>query len=434
MVRLDDSQARRHRQMKKRILVVDKPRFGDVISRMLGEHYEQDFASDAFTAVGKLRSTVPDAIVADMDVPGSGLRLAELVGMSPALSNIPVILTSSRPSEDRVLKARKAGASSYLAKPFGPGALSEKIKTVMSSETTLEQMGGSEYILDEVSEIDGLPSFPDSYAKILELTEDPRASSEEIAEKIELDPTLLAAVLKLANSACFGFRNRIDSIRMAVPLLGLEEIAGLVASVQVFECLTGGKTAGGLDVNAFWKHSVGTAFVTRGLAKWMQMDGESAYLSGLLHDVGKVVLDQHFTDFYAPVVDRIDEGGIRPVDAEQAMLGLTHADVGGRLSVLWKLPEVIQDCIMYHHKPWHTCRYGRMVCLVHLADALCHRLGYGDGESPELDESVIKRFNIGGKYLEGLLVSAQRELARAEMFLTDLKEEPLADVDDVLAL
>lgn len=359
-------------------------------------------------------------IIADIGIPGGGLKLAQLLGVSPTLKSIPVVLMAAESADDYGERAKNAGAVSYLSKPFGPETLEGALASILLSEPFDDPVRIEPLVMGQVREIEGLPSLPAPHAEILARTRNRVASANDIAEMIELDPGLLATVLKLANSSCFGFRQRVDSIKLAVSLLGLEEIGDLVMSAHVFGQLGSRENGSGLDVDAFWRHSVGTAYVARGLAKWMQMEGESAYLAGLLHDVGKIVLDQHFGYFYGPVVKKVQDDGLVSTDAEYEALGITHAEVGGEIAILWKLPEAIQDSIMYHHRPWHACRYDRTACLVHLADVICHRLGYGLGTSPRLDETVVKRFNLGGKFLEGLLVSAKEELEKADIFLADL--------------
>lgn len=406
---------------RKRVLVVDQPKFGQMISQMISGAYSCDIVPDARSAVDALRSAIPDVIVADVDIPGGGLKLAQLLGVSPTLKAIPVVLMANGSADEFGKRAKQAGAVSFLPKPFGPESLEEILASILLTEACEGPVQIEPLVMTQVREIQGLPSLPATHAEILALTRNPGASTNAIAEMIELDPGLLATVLKLANSSCFGFRQRVDSIKLAVTLLGMEEIGDLVVSAHVFEHLGSSEKRHSLDVDAFWRHSVGTAFVARGLAKWMQIEGGSAYLAGLLHDVGKVVLDQHFGYFYGPVFKRILEDGLVAADAEADALGITHAEVGGELAIQWKLPEAIQDCMMYHHRPWHACRYDRTACLIHLADVMCHRLGYGLGTSPRLDETVIERFNLGGKFLTSLLKAAKVDLERADAFLSDLK-------------
>ena len=427
----------------KRVLIVDRDRMAALISRMLVENYSADVATDGLKAVQKLRTLLPSVIVADTDVPGSGLRLAELVGMSPKYRGIPIILTSARPSPDIVIKARNAGANSYLAKPFGPRDLQGRIDQALSpralQETSEEstpqnpeadaaqqpetQDGAPTDIIGRVRQIEGLPPFPATHAEIMKLAQSENATSTDIADKIQFDPDLLAMVFKLVNSSYYGFRKQIDSLKLAVTLLGLEELANLVMTAQVFQKLGNYESETGLDIQALWKHLVGTAFVARAIAKKLKTEEESAFLSGMLHDLGKVVLDCFFSDYYAAVLEMVKAEDVAIAEAEMETLGISHSDVGGQLAVAWKFADKYQTAILHHHSPERATRFGRLVGLVHLANALCRQQGYGSGgdnHTPDIDEAVLERFALGSKGLQILTEAAQKDLEDADSFLSAL--------------
>ncbi|MSS71597.1 MAG: HDOD domain-containing protein [Candidatus Latescibacteria bacterium] len=290
----------------RRVMVVDRERFSDLICKMLSGRYQSLVAVDGLQAVRALKETPPDVIVVEMAIPGGGLRLAELVGMSPKFNHIPVVLTSANPSLDIVLKAKEAGVSSYLAKPFRPSELLSRIEQalseqVVSGEPSAEGSaqesgaasgtpepgvaveGAKRTIRDRVRKIDGLPVFPATHAEIMKLAKSENATSEALAEQINMDLSLLATILKLVNSAYYGLRKKVDSLKVAVSLLGFEEIANLVMSAQVFQNLGGYKNKLGLDLKGFWRHSVGTGFVARCVAKKLQTESETAFLAGMLH-------------------------------------------------------------------------------------------------------------------------------------------------------
>ncbi|MBI2950882.1 HDOD domain-containing protein [bacterium] len=378
----------------KRVMVVDRERFSDLICKMLSGKYQTTVATDGLQAVRALKESPPDVIVVEMSIPGSGLRLAELVGISPKFNHIPVVLTSANPSMDIVLKAKDAGVSSYLAKPFRPSELASRIEQALtepvvapepSAEVSPEEKGaavGAEgtpaavegarrSIRDRVKKIDGLPVFPATHAEIMKLAKSENATSEALAEQIKMDPSMLATILKLVNSAYYGLRKKVDSLKVAVSLLGFEEIANLVMSAQVFQGLGGYKNKLGLDLKGFWRHSVGAGFVARSVAKKLQTEAETAFLAGMLHDIGKVVLDRFFPDYYIQVMGLVKGGEMSIGQAEEEVLGLTHAEVGGQLAAEWKFSENLQNVIMYHHAPEVARRYQRLVGLVHLSDGIC---------------------------------------------------------------
>ena len=324
------------------ILIVDQDRIADLISKMLADQYRTEVVTHGMWAFNKLQKNPPDAMVVDIDIPGNGLRLTELVGISPEFNTVPIILMSVKPTSDIIRRAKNAGASAYLAKPFGPVELQKHVAAVLTAskaaaaESQSDTEDGASAFVDRVKKIEGLPSFPVTHAEILKLSRSRDASSEDIAEKIQLDPGLLATVFKLVNASYYGFGRTIDSLNLAVTLLGFEEIANLVMTAQVFEKLGNYEEGGGLDLKAFWKHSLGTAFIAREIAKALKTESDSAFLSGMLHDLGKIILDRYFADYYGPVVDRARKEKLPIQQCEQEMLGVGHAEIGGQLAREWQ--------------------------------------------------------------------------------------------------
>ena len=432
---------------KQTVLVVDRDRITGLVSKMLMGRFQPDVAPDGLMAVRKLREAMPAVIVVDVDIPGGGIKLAELIGMSPKYQGVQVILTAGNPSPDTILRARAAGASSFLAKPYGPAELLRRVDSALRASAQppapVSGNGGSpqegegagegaeaegdgnesESIRTRVRNIEGLPTFPATHAQIMELANSDESSSDDIAEQIQLDPSMLATVFKLVNSSYYGFSKKVDSISLAVTLLGLEEIANLVMAAQVFEKLGGYEDGAGLDLQAFWRHSVGTGFAARAIAKKLQTEPESAFLAGMLHDLGKIVLDRYFSDYYADVFKAIHEGGVVIVDVERDLLGVTHAEIGGVLAEEWRFSQAFTNAIMHHHCVSEGHRYQRLVCLVHLADMICRRLEFGssgDSEKPDFEEAALDRFSLGEKGIELLTEATEEELDDADSFLSAL--------------
>ena len=433
----------------RQVLIVDSDHLASLISKMLVGKYSTDVATDGLKAVSKLRELLPDLLVVDVDIPGSGVKLTELVGISPKYQAVPVILMSGKTTTDMVVRAQNAGASSYLAKPFGPTELHDRIDQVLQSftyDTGSEDMEGSDSdspqtdsddetgpdeseesagsIQSRVKKIENLPTFPATHAEILKLAESDTSSSEDIADKMKLDPTLLATIFKLVNSSKYGFAKKVSSLKLAITILGLEEIANLVMAAQVFEKMGDYENGAGLDLHEFWKHSVGTGFVARAIANKLHTETESAFLGGMMHDLEKVVLDRFFADYYGSVFDLIESENKTISQAEHDILGLSHADIGGCLATEWSFSENFLNAILYHHDPEKPKRYQRLVCLVHLADTICREMDYGSGGDAvprEISPFVLDHFSLGEKGLKILREEAKAELDHADSFLSALK-------------
>ena len=201
-----------------------------------------------------------------------------------------------------------------------------------------------DYLLEEVV---ALPSLPRSVQYIIQLTSDPNCALAVVAKAISADPSLALKTLRLVNSAYYGLGKRIATIEHAVVLLGLKVINNLVITASVFEAVKA-------TTGTFLRHSVSSAIAMRILSEYSGKrigvdSGEEAFVYGLLHDVGKVVLEQFVPQEYQAIDAVARERRIPWFEAEREIIGVDHAMVGARLAEKWKLPERIVDVILGHH-------------------------------------------------------------------------------------
>ena len=242
-------------------------------------------------------------------------------------------------------------------------------------------------------------------------------------KKIQLDPSFLAQVLKLVNSSYYGFRKPTNSLKLAVTLLGMEEIGNLVMAAQVFQQLGNYEDGGGLDLGEFWRHSIGTAFIARAVAKKLQAEIEAAFLGGLLHDLGKVVLDRYFSDYYGAVLESVEANNQTILAAELDVLGVGHEEIGGQLASAWNFSENYASCIENHHNPANTRRFTRLVYVINIADCLCRQLEYGSGGDsivPEIGDEILDHFSMGDRGVQILTEAAKADIDDADSFLSAL--------------
>jgi putative nucleotidyltransferase with HDIG domain len=213
-------------------------------------------------------------------------------------------------------------------------------------------------------------------------------SASEIAEEIGKDQILTAKVLKLVNSGFYAFRQPITTITHAMVLLGLDVVKTLVLTASVVDIID----AMNQYMEGLWEHSLGTARAAHHLAVRMERtDPEEIALAGLLHDIGKVIVAQLLPDEHAAIRAMVAERQCLVIDAEQAVLGVTHPEVGMWLLRKWSLPSKIVYPIAYHSN-FHPRRdFADRTAIVHVADILCRAkgIGYpGDARVPSINKDA----------------------------------------------
>lgn len=197
-----------------------------------------------------------------------------------------------------------------------------------------------------IEALETLSSPPGSVDRILTLAADPESHVHDLAQAIQTDPAIAARLLRLANSAYFGFPARIASVSKAIVVLGYRTVQNLAACVALAPAFRA--EASSLDRRQVWLHSCAVAEATRLLALERSEDAPTAYLAGLLHDLGQVALEEAAPKAYASVADEAQRG-TRPLrEIERERIGLDHAEAGALLAELWRLPEVLREAIAVH--------------------------------------------------------------------------------------
>jgi putative nucleotidyltransferase with HDIG domain len=244
----------------------------------------------------------------------------------------------------------------------------------------------------------GLPTLPTVITQMIGLIDNPKTSARDVARLIATDQALTAKILKLANSAFYGFPREIATVNHAVVVLGFETVKSLGLSVSVLERFAGGGGETGFDRQKFWEHSIACGVAARLLAGKLRyrIEGE-AFAAGILHDIGKLILSQYFAEEFGQALALAQAEGLYIGKAEEQVLGVTHAEVGTWLAERWNLPERLVQAIAYHHAPGRLERGGELPALIHLADFLCRREKIGDGGGarlPSLDPASLRAFGI----------------------------------------
>jgi HD-like signal output (HDOD) protein len=224
-----------------------------------------------------------------------------------------------------------------------------------------------------------LPSVPATLARVIQITNSPDATAEQVASVVMLDQSLATKVLRLANSAFFGRRTKTETISEAVVTLGFSSIRNLAASASVVDALFPRQMFVGFCWQDMWVHSVTCGLAAEAIYRRMVGRAcgasESAFIAGLLHDVGKLILARALPQRFIQVVDACREYNYDMIRAETNILGTNQAKVGGELAQQWEFPSKLQAGIAYHHVPDAASDHEDIAKAVQAGNLLAKRMG-----------------------------------------------------------
>lgn len=273
-----------------------------------------------------------------------------------------------------------------------------------------------------IAGIDDLPTLPRTVLKITELINDPKSSAKDLARIITDDQVLTARLLKLVNSSFYGFPQRISTVTNAIVLLGFDAIRSLLLTTSVFDLFGGRSRKRKQDQEKFWDHSLGCAVGAKVIGNFLRHDKiEELFVSGLLHDIGKIVEMLLMPSEFAKVVTTINKGNILMVTAENQVLGYNHAEIGKLLAEKWNLPVKLVQVIAHHHQPNLAGTFILEASIVHLADILCRALNMGSGgdnKIPPLDKLAWQSLKIKTNALESIMATMQDEFSDISTFIS----------------
>ena len=256
-------------------------------------------------------------------------------------------------------------------------------------------------------EVKNLPTLPGIVNKLTRMAEDPDTTTEQMGKVIAKDHILAAKLLRLVNSAFYGFPQRISSINSAIILLGFNVIKSLIISASIFEVMEA------QDVE-LWEHSLGCAVVCSVLAARLGVkDPEEVSTAGLIHDIGKVAIKMELPKEYEMITRLARVKNISRLEAERLVLGLDHAEVGGWLAKSWNLPNKLVEPIACHHDPRLAKEEQLASAIVHFANVMIRGMGYGhagDVWVPPLSSRAWRLLELAPADLDLLLEEVEEKL------------------------
>ncbi len=272
-----------------------------------------------------------------------------------------------------------------------------------------------------IERVETLPALPATVLRLMNVVSDPESSIPQIVDVIRYDPSLTAEVLRLCNSAYLGLARSVESLDDAVSLLGTVKVFQLVMNAHARGMLGKPQEGYGLPAEALWNHSMAVAAGAQLMARRMGLAQEDMlFTAGLLHDIGKIILNEFVGRDYAEIVRRVNDDGASFSEAELQVLGFTHAEVGARLAETWGLPEHIALCIQYHHEPRALPKIDPEVDAVYLADSVALLLGIGvgdDGLAYRATPEVLEHHGLVEADLENIGLDMVGELQSARALL-----------------
>ena len=385
----------------KRILFVDDE--ANVLAglkramRPMRNKWDMKFIDDPKVALKAFSDRPFDIVVSDMRMPkldGADF-LTEIKCLYP--ESIRIILSGH--SDPAMIMKSVGSAHQYLAKPCEPDELKRTIKRAYA----LKELVGSETLQKLISGMGELPSLPLVYREIVACLQDDNASVMSVGRIIEKDIAMTTKVLQLVNSAFFGIANPVTSIDQAVSFLGLDTLGTLVLAHGVF-FQHQGLDSSGFNIEALWSLSTRCATLAKIVAQEQGMNStalDEAFLAGMLHDVGKLVLASEKPNEFNEVLQRTGGQDVFAEDVERELLGATHAEVGAYLIGLWGLPDSIVEAVAYHETPSLSLSTTFGSCgVVHVASKLASNPEATDPTDPSLcvDLEYLREVGVADRW------------------------------------
>jgi putative nucleotidyltransferase with HDIG domain len=327
----------------------------------------------------------PDMVISDFSMPGmKGTELQDKIReISP--STIRLLLSGGIPNLSRI-----ASAHQFIAKPF---QMKEVITVVTNSLRAQEWLRQHPRLGDIISGLRSLPVVPAVFHRLIGLLDQDNSSTDEIAQLLAKDGGIMTRIIQLSNSSLFNHGAAVTSPEEAILCLGLQNIKAVVLSLHVFDSY-GSLGFPEAPVQGVWLHCLETAQLAEELCRKMQAreDATNAFLAGLLHDLGQLVLMENARDQYRQVYQQAAAGGRPLQEVEHEILGLRSAEISAFLIALWGMPAAAADAIASHRAPWETAhpKFNAADAL-YVANILARRKHCPDHlETPALDEDYLK--------------------------------------------
>lgn len=240
-----------------------------------------------------------------------------------------------------------------------------------------------------------IPTLPAVITNILSLIKNENSSASDLASAIGHDQAISSRMLRIANSAYYGLSHKVDTITRSIVVIGFNEVMGLIIGSDVFSAISKKKGNGLINMDELWTHSIEVGITATKIERKIgAVSKESTFLSGIIHDIGKVFLSVNFPEEYKIVLEKAKKTQLPLHDVEKEMLGIDHADLANYLMEIWNFPENLVLTIAYHHN-FKACPevYKEKAMIIYLANLICKNAN-SDCLTMKIDEDVLSELGL----------------------------------------
>jgi putative nucleotidyltransferase with HDIG domain len=272
--------------------------------------------------------------------------------------------------------------------------------------------------------INNMPSLPTTVTKVMEICNNFKTSPADLNYVISLDPVLVGRILKLINSAYYGFSQQVPNIVRAIIMLGINTVKNLTLSTAIMAAFSGDKDSQGLNIEGFWQHSLGVGVAAKLLAERRGIDTkqrEEYFTAGLLHDVGKIPLNAVLPRDYMITISAADRDRTALFRSEKNILGINHNETGAMIAAAWRLDGPVGDVIIHHHRhseytgPYKDILYSVVAANYFICSA---EIGFaGDRHAGKGDTLIWKYLGLNQDVFEDMQKTVNSEIEKARIFL-----------------
>jgi HD-like signal output (HDOD) protein len=388
--------------MKRILFVDDESNILDGIRRMLHadrKRWEMEFAVGGEAALKACEAGSFDVVVSDMRMPGmDGASLLTIIrDRFPSTARIVLSGYSEMALATRTVHV----AHRFLGKPCNQSELQSTIERVCA----LQDLMCTPEIRTIVGSIGELPSLSQTYGFLTQAVKDPNTSISQVAEIIAKDIAMTAKVLQLVNGAFFGLAQKVTTLQSAVSYLGMETIKNLALASETFRVFAPDSRVPQAIVESIQLHARRSAAIARAIPADPKIRDINV-VAALLHDIGQLILASKMPDKFCAVLARAEERKCEVFEAEEELLGTSHAEIGAYLLGLWGIPNLAVEAIAHHHRPTRIPHSGLdSSIIVYVADLLenelgSHPKGPGVTELRESDRAALETLGILDRFAE----------------------------------